>query len=122
MTPRFDRRKLLVGAGGSLLAIPLLESLAPRSAWALPVAPKRLIVVRHNYGRMIGGRPDGNGVIPHLWSPAQVTRPLPLTISPLLGPLAPIRQEIVTLDGIDNIVRLLGDADGHRYPLLTALT
>src|SRR5262249_3540170 len=122
MTARFDRRRLLFGAGGSLLAIPLLESLAPRSAYAAPVAPKRLVVVRHNAGRMVGGAVDDPTMIPDVWAPAKVTGPLPQGMSPLLAPLDPIRQEVVTLDGIDNIVRLLGNTDGHTYPLLTSLT
>jgi hypothetical protein len=125
MTTRFDRRKLLCGAGGSLLAIPLLESLMPRAAFAAPVAPKRFVIFRHSMGRLVGGRPDSNNVVPDRWSPMATTGPLPVGLSPLLAPLEPIRNEVVTVDSVDNIVRHLATgqaaADGHHFPTLTHL-
>ena len=39
-TQSLDRRRFLTGAGGALLALPMLESLAPRAALgAVPPAP-----------------------------------------------------------------------------------
>ncbi|MEZ4237429.1 MAG: DUF1552 domain-containing protein [Myxococcota bacterium] len=43
--PAISRRHLLRGAGGALLAVPLLESMASRAALAQP-PPKRLIVMK----------------------------------------------------------------------------
>jgi hypothetical protein len=43
---RFSRRRLLQGAGGAVLAVPLLESLAPRGARAQAAPARRLIVVK----------------------------------------------------------------------------
>src|SRR5262249_18515619 len=51
--------------------------------------------------------------------------PLPATgrISPLLDSLGPIRDKVVTLDGIDNVLRAAtGDADGHASAAATCFT
>jgi hypothetical protein len=126
MTTRFDRRRFLFGAGGALLSMPMLESLIPSKAYGGTAAPKRLVVIRHNHGRMIGNGVPGNGPIQDRWSPGSVTGPLAAGISPQLAPLDVVRNEIVTLDGIDNRVRHLGTSphgtDGHYYPTLTSLT
>ena len=132
---RIDRRKFLVGVGGALLAIPMLESLSPRRAFAGPTpAPKRLIVVVHEHGRVVGGY-DG-GTLTDWWSPGSSTMALPAPSSAPMAPgpskmlaaLAPITNEIVTIDGIDNIVRQAGNdrgptlaADGHFHANLTCL-
>jgi hypothetical protein len=117
-TQRLDRRRFLVGAGGAVLALPMLEAFAPRAAFGAVAAPKRLVVVVHRHGRVAG---SGGGQ--DNWSPAAVTGPLPTGISPMLAALAPIRGEIVTLDGIDNLVRhTTGDGDGHFSGARTFLT
>ena len=132
---RLDRRKFLVGAGGALLAIPMLESLSPRRAMATPLqAPKRLIVVIHEHGRIVGSM--DNNVLTDWWSPGSSTMALPApTADPnapgpsrMLKPLAPITDEIVTIDGIDNVVRHAADDsgptlanDGHYHANLTCL-
>jgi hypothetical protein len=134
---RIDRRRFLVGVGGAVLAIPMLESLSPRRAFAGPTpAPKRLIVVLHEHGRVVGGMPPGHALI-DWWSPGTSTMalPAPSTASNAPGPsrmlaaLAPITNEIVTIDGIDNVVRHAANdsgaalaTDGHFYPNLTCLT
>ncbi|MEM6990416.1 MAG: DUF1552 domain-containing protein [Myxococcota bacterium] len=122
MTTRFDRRRFLFGAGGAMLAIPLLESIAPRRASAGGgLAPKRLVVVHHDQGRMVG-----NGLPDDWWSPGSVTGPLPpvgMAPSTMLAELAPVRDEIVTLDGIDNLVRHASNMeDGHIPALVSTLT
>ncbi len=120
MIHRFGRRGFLVGATGALIAIPVLEELSRGRARAQLVAPKRLVVMLHNGGRMAGnGRPDD------LWSPGSATRPLTAGVAPsmMLAALAPIADRIVTIDGVDNLIRhASGDGDGHFDADRTLLT
>lgn len=120
---RFDRRLFLRGSSG-LLLLPMLEAFAPRIARGQTVAaPKRLIIMAHPGGRVVGNGRTENGVLQDLWNPATQTGPLPATMSPLLAPLAAIRDELVTLDGIDNVLRHTStDPDGHSPGALTMLT
>lgn len=120
MSQRVDRRKFLVGAGGAMLALPMLEAFAERKAYAdLPAPPKRVLFLFHPHGRPAGKGYDGEDN----WSPG-AAGPLPANISPALAALAPIRDKIVTLDGIDNIVRAAayGDTAGHGAPGATCMT
>lgn len=121
-TMAFDRRRFLVGAGGACLALPMLRAFAPARAHAQARPPKRLVVVVHSNGRIAGnGRGGGDW-----WSPGPTSGPLPpagMAPSRLLAPLAAIRDEIVTIDGIDNVVRhASGDGDGHATSTETVLT
>ncbi|MBK8239136.1 MAG: DUF1552 domain-containing protein [Deltaproteobacteria bacterium] len=118
----FDRRRFLFGAGGAMLALPLLESLRPRLArGAGDAPPKRLLVVVHEQGRLVG-----NGAPDDWWSPRATTGALPATgtaPSAMLAALASIRDEIVTVDGVDNLVRHASNMqDGHIPALVSALT
>jgi len=125
MHQKLDRRRLLLGAGGAALALPMLETLSPRTGFAqLAAPPKRVFILFHYHGRSVGTDSLDKGVRQENWSPA-ASGPLPAdgTISPLLAALGPIRKQIVTLDGIDNIVRCAtGDADGHASSARTCLT
>src|SRR5689334_18520572 len=114
-----DRRRFLLGAGGAMLAIPLLESLTPRTArGGGPVPPKRLVIFNHENGRLVG-----NGLPDDWWSPGRTTGPLGPTPSRMLAALAPIRDEIVTIDGVDNVVRIASSmADGHIPAQVSILT
>jgi hypothetical protein len=122
---RFDRRRFLLGAGGAILALPMLETFAPRTAGAAPPkAPKRLVVVRNSHGRTVGTGLTKNGKLQDNWSPRTTTGPYPATgqLSPLLAALGKHRNEIVTVDGVDNLVRhMTGDVDGHFSACLTAM-
>src|SRR5262249_19802077 len=105
----------------------------PRRAAAQTLTPpKRLIIFYTDHGRVVG-----DGVHGDLWSPGSTSRPLltnaaassPNTLppSPMLAPMAPIVNEIVTLDGVDNLVRLactsgMRASDGHACPMTTTLT
>lgn len=118
----FDRRRFLLGASGAALALPMLEAFAPRNAFAAGTpAPKRLVVVVHRHGRVAGNGRAGQDN----WSPRTTTGALPATgdLSPMLAGLGAIRNEIVTLDGIDNLVRhTTGNPDGHHSGARTFLT
>lgn len=118
MSQRIDRRKFLLGAGSAMLALPMLEAFAPRTGFAAPLTPpKRVLFVHHLHGRPLN---DVDG--PDIWSPG-TAGPLPASISPALAALAPIRDKIVTIDGIDNIVRhTTGDDGGHGSAGATCMT
>lgn len=121
---RIDRRKFLLGAGGAALALPMLETFSPRVAFGQSAAaPKRVVIVLHSHGRFVGnGRSEG-GKVQDIWSPSTTTAPLTEAMSPLLAALAGIRNEIVTIDGVDNLVRhTTGDVDGHYSGTHTCLT
>jgi hypothetical protein len=122
---RFDRRRFLLGSGG-LLALPMLEAFAPRTAFAQTAAPpKRLLIVHHQDGRLMGDGQMLNGTYNDWWSPARATGPLPTGAppSPQLAPLQAIRNEVVTLDGVDNLVRhCIDDVDGHMPAQNSILT
>src|SRR5262249_33434671 len=126
MSQRFDRRHFLLGAGGAMLAIPVLESLAPRRAFAQTSAPpKRLLIVMNQHGRCIGDDGDLD-----LWSPSATSGSYAtpggtsgIALSRQLQDLAPVADKIVTFDGIDNLVRhATGNSDGHSSPIRTTFT
>jgi hypothetical protein len=117
---RIDRRRFLIGSGVTL-ALPMLESLAPRNAFgqSAVAAPKRLIIMHTQDGRLIGDGDRAND----WWSPLATTGPLPASMSPMLAPLGAVRNELVTLDGIDNLVRhTVSDGEGHMPAQKTCLT
>ena len=122
---RIDRRRFLLGAGGSMLALPMLQMFAPRRAFAEPVAsPKRVVLVVHHHGRMVGHDNSSGAALPEDgWSPNAGAYPATGDLSPLLAALGPIRDSIVTLDRIDNRARHMSpDSDGHLSASLTSLT
>lgn len=125
-TQRIDRRRFLAGAGGAVLALPMLEAHAPRVAYGASAAPpKRLVIFAHPQGRTVGnGRVESSSMQDN-WSPLSQTGELPSAeteLSPLLASLGDLR-DIVTIDGVDNLVRhMTGNQDGHVPSELTCLT
>jgi hypothetical protein len=126
---RIDRRTFLTGAGGAVLALPMLEEFTPRVAFGQGAAPpKRFVMMAHPMGRTaFRPSPGGNGNPGGKdgWSPLPTTGAFPATgdISPALASLGPVRNEVVTMDGVDDLVRhMTGDSDGHYSPNMTSLT
>jgi len=125
-----NRRRFLVGASGAMLALPFLEALAPRRAHAQAAqAPKRLVVMLTPGGRVVGRGHVVNGVRQDWWTPRTgsalltSTGPLPAGVSPMLAALEPVKDELVTVDGVDNVMRHASpDGDGHYSAGVTALT
>lgn len=89
----FDRRKFLVSVG---LALPILESLAPRVRAAAPGAVERLVCV----GTYLGFHRDA-------FFPESTGSTY--TLPPLLAPLAPFRDRLTILSGLDHRGR-----NGHQ--------
>jgi hypothetical protein len=94
------RRNFLRGAAGALVALPFLESLAPRSAQGA-VFPKRLVLVH-----------TGNGTITEAWRPTGTETTF--TLGPILKPLAPYKSKLLILDGVNNEVRKVSAGAAHQ--------
>jgi hypothetical protein len=90
MTPKLSRRHVLRGAGVAL-ALPWLESLAPRLAGGqtLPVSV-RFIATYFPMGAA------------SFWTPAKVGRGSEWSLSPILEPLAPLKSKLTVLSGVAN--------------------
>ncbi|MDA7916012.1 DUF1552 domain-containing protein [Verrucomicrobia bacterium] len=86
-----SRRTLLRGIGASI-ALPTLEIMTPttRAAAIRNTPPKRLVCIF-----------QPNGVYPKAWDVAG--KGSNFELSPILSPLAPVKDDIVVLSGIDNL-------------------
>jgi hypothetical protein len=82
------RRTFLRGLGATL-ALPLLDSMVPALAAATTKAPRRLAVVY-----------APNGIIMDRWTPAAEGTGFAWT--PVLEPLAPFRDQVLVLSGLDD--------------------
>lgn len=82
-----DRRTVLCGAG-TALALPLLDAMAPLGAQT-PVAPAARLMAIYL----------GNGMNMGAWSPASEG---PLVLPPTLTSLAPVRDHLLVVSGLDN--------------------
>lgn len=85
-----SRRTLLKGAGATL-ALPLLEQMIPSNVRAETVAPKRLVIFY-----------VPNGMIMRSWTPAE--EGANWTLTPTMAPLAPVKDDILVLTGLQNLV------------------
>ena len=99
------RRTVLRGLGASI-ALPLLDGMVPAFAAIRNTAarPTRRLSVLYT----------GNGAVMEDWTPATVGTDF--AFSPILAPLAPFRDRVLVLSGLDNApgVRLPGEpAGGH---------
>jgi hypothetical protein len=83
-----SRRRFLGGAA-SLVALPWLASLAPRSASARVASPRRFIAFY-----------VPNGIRMDAWTPSTTGPEYALT--PILSPLSSIRQKVLVLSGLAN--------------------
>jgi hypothetical protein len=85
---RLNRRALLRGAGGVAIALPWLEVMSPRAAGAAPAAPKRFVGVYTPGGTVLSAwRPSGT--------------PNDYAFGPILSPLAPVKDRVLVMDGLD---------------------
>lgn len=98
-----NRRRFLTGTAGAVLALPLLESLRPRAVHAVdPVAPKRTL-----WWFTPNGHNMEDWAIPDTGSD--------FTLSPILQPFAPYRDQMTVVSGLRNYgaSTLSGDDQGH---------
>jgi hypothetical protein len=107
------RRTFLRGAG-TLLALPWLDAMIPRTASASAAAarpPVRMAILF-----------SPNGVIPDAWTPAEIGSNY--TLSTTLAPLAPVKSEVLVLSGFSQKKGFdMGDGAGdHARSASTFLT
>lgn len=86
--PKFSRR-LMLGGAGAVLSLPLFESLIGDAAYADDSFPARLICYYLP-----------NGMHMAAWTPTQTGSNFEL--SPILQPLAPVKDQILVLGGLAN--------------------
>lgn len=98
---RINRRQLLLGAGGVTVALPLLRSLSAQAA--APKPPKRLLLMY-----------TPNGVIPESWWPTNVTSETSFDLGAIHQPLAPFRDRLLLLGGVDLKVAKTGPGGLHQ--------
>ncbi|QSQ22035.1 DUF1552 domain-containing protein [Pyxidicoccus parkwayensis] len=97
---QLSRRTFLRGAG-TLMALPVLESMLPRAAGAaMPSTPRRLAVFY-----------TPNGIHMPKWTPTGTGTNWELT--PTLQPLAPVKNDVLVLSGLANDPGR-PDGDGHH--------
>lgn len=117
-----SRRNFLRGVGGVTIGLPFLSSLgcgrsgggsAPSpvssSHQGLGGAPKRFIVFF-----------SANGTIRENWAPTGTETDW--TLSTILAPLAPHKEQLVVIDGVDNEASNHGPGDGHMKGMACMLT
>jgi hypothetical protein len=101
---RLSRRTILRGAGGAAIALPFLDAMLPRRAQA--ATPARRFIVMFS----------ANGTLP-AWTPTGSERSF--TLSPILSPLAPHRDDLVVIQGL---LQQGGGGDGHQNGIGGMLT
>jgi hypothetical protein len=106
MTP-LHRRQFLRQAGLSAAVLPFIAGL-PSLALGAPARPRQRLVIVFT----------PNGTIPREFWPDEVGRDF--TLKQILSPLAPFRDRMLLLHGVNNRVR--GDGDGHMRGMSCLLT
>jgi hypothetical protein len=97
---RLSRRTFLRGTGAAI-ALPFLEAMWPRSARAQAAASARRFLAWY----------VPNGIHMVDWTPANTGANY--TLSPILAPLAPIRDEVLVLTGLANRPAQVATAGDH---------
>ena len=103
----FTRRDFLKQSGFSTASIPLLINLPSLGAETAPVRKQRLVIMF-----------SPNGTIPDQFWPDKAGADFDL--KPILKPLEPYKDKLLTLKGISNKVR--GDGDSHMRGMSCLLT
>lgn len=112
MSTDLHRRRFLKDLGIGLSALPFvagLSSLRTNVNAGQTAFPRKRFVVMFS----------PNGTLPNEFWP-DVFGNEPLSLKPILAPLAPYREQMLILKGIDNKIR--GDGDGHMRGMSCLLT
>lgn len=104
---QLSRRALLRGLAGVAVGLPLLDVMTDHKA-AAAGPPKRLVVFF-----------TPNGTVPDQWVTGSGTS---FTLGPILQPLAPHKDDIVILTGMNNEAAYHGPGDDHQRGMGTMLT
>lgn len=97
-----SRRTLLRGIGGAAVALPFLDAMRPRRAFAQGGGPPKRFIVWYT----------PNGTVPANFWPTGSERSWEL--SPILQPLARHKDDLNIVGGVDLISSLSGPGDAHQ--------
>ncbi len=112
-----SRRRFLQGAGGSVLALPLLECFAERHGVAQTLSgPKRLVILSMGHSMDVEGSRDAAHFEP-VHSGGELT-----AMSPILEPLSPHMSKVSFVSGLDNLVSMSLSSNGHNGSGRTVLS
>jgi hypothetical protein len=106
---RLTRRTLLRGAAGISVALPFLEAMRPRVGKAQTAGPQRFGVFF-----------SANGMLPNTWEPKGGETDF--EFSQALQPLAPHRDDLVILRGVDAETSYMQDGNPHDLGMAHMLT
>lgn len=95
-------RRVLLGAGGAALALPLFSSLKVRAAD--PVWPKRFVLFN-----------SPNGTVPSAWFPSVVRSETDFDLAPIHEPLAPHKERMLLVSGVNCHVGLSSKGNGGPH-------
>jgi hypothetical protein len=113
MDKTWSRRAFLRGAGGVTFGLPLMASLGfGGKARAANPYPKRIVIMF-----------SPNGTVGEFWRPNRTgTSDSQFTMSPILMPLAPHKDDLLIVEGIDMTSARYGLGDGHQTGMGHMLT
>ena len=108
----FQRRQFLQDLGIGLAAMPFVAGLPSLQAKSHPQTtfPRQRLIVMFS----------PNGTLPKEFWPDSFGEDTPLALKPILEPLAPYREKMLLLKGVNNRIR--GDGDGHMRGMSCLLT
>lgn len=108
MIVEFSRRKFLIAAGGASLALPVLEALTPKRAFAAMEEARRMIFIVTVNGSPRSSRPSGSGT--------------GYTLGPIMQGLEPHRADMLFVAGLDSRAAVLSNGDPHATGFATTLS
>jgi Protein of unknown function (DUF1552) len=104
----FSRRKFLLAAGGTTLALPVLETLTPPKALAAYETARRVIFFLTSNGTPVEGRPTGSGKT--------------YTLGKVHEGLAKHRDLMLYVSGLDSSAAMKSNGDPHATGFATSLS
>lgn len=108
MIVEFSRRKFLLAAGGTTLALPVLETLSVPKALAAYEQARRVIFYLTSNGTPVEGRPTGAGAT--------------LTLGKVHQGLAKHQDKLLYIAGLDSRAAILSNGDPHATGFATSLS
>lgn len=108
MIVEFSRRKFLLAAGGTTLALPVLEALTPKSAHAAFETVKRMVFFVTVNGSPRGSRPTGEGPTYQL--------------GPIYSGLEKHRADMLFVTGLGSRAAEISNGDPHALGFATTLS
>lgn len=108
MIVEFSRRKFLLAAGGTTLALPALEALTPNKALAAFENVRRMVFIVSVNGSPPASRPSGSGAN--------------YTLGPIHQGLEKHRADMLYVAGLDSRAAIISNGDPHATGFATTLS